>query len=142
MRNKLAMKRAAESFDSLIALIEGSSFLYFSHKIEGDGVPSYYLTIKGLGASTDLASDSLAKILMQALRPLKIEPPKRCSRCRKSKKLTEFNLKPSAKDGRASHCAECDRKRKKKWYPRAARRASRSAATNGSFQAAQQQLEV
>lgn len=142
LRNRLSMRKASESFDALIALIEGSSYLYLRHSVDGEGSPSFSLTVKSHSGSMDLASETLEKVLLQALRPLKIDAGKRCTRCRKAKSLGDFPRKPSSKDGLASHCSECDRKRKKKWYPRAARRAQRSAATNGSFQAAQQRLEV
>jgi len=53
------------------------------------------------------------------------EPLKRCSRCRAEKPIEEFPCKSSARDGRASHCRVCDRKRLAKWYPRKMRAAAR-----------------
>jgi phage FluMu protein Com len=34
---------------------------------------------------------------------------KRCSKCRKTKLLSEFHFHPNTKDGRSSHCKECQR---------------------------------
>lgn len=65
-----------------------------------------------------LSGGSLEEALLLAIRP----PQKRCTRCRLLKDLKEFGRSPSHKDGHASHCLICDRRRKKKWYKRASRR--------------------
>lgn len=91
-----------------------------------------------------LSANALTELLQQALRtPTPIPTPgKCCTRCGQRKELAEFPKKATSRDGCAAHCRVCDRKRKSKWYPREARRAQRSAATNGAFQAEQQGVEV
>lgn len=66
------------------------------------------------------SAETLARAIAKAFRGH--IPRKKCSRCLRSKPLADFGVNSSGhKDGRASHCLECDRKRKRKWYPRSSR---------------------
>jgi hypothetical protein len=77
------------------------------------------IAVSASGQRTVVQANNLEDLLTVAAQG---EKTKRCSRCGATKALTEFPRGGrDRRDGRASHCRQCDRKRMREKYNRAAR---------------------
>lgn len=102
--------------ESIDALLHDVDFVYICRCEEESGDALYRLSYRAGGVNRTEVASTLEKLVYVLSGDTKV-----CSRCQLSKPLRDFPRRKQMKDGRASHCIECDRKRKAKWYPRAAR---------------------
>ncbi len=118
----------ASPLAALQALIDGAEYLYLTRLPYDDGDVLYQLSWRAGGRSHIEQARTFAELLR--LVTGQGGPAKTCSRCRQRKDLDDFPRRPDRKDGRASHCLDCDRNRKSKWYPRSARKRPGQAPTS------------